>query len=88
MQWTRSLRIRSSRIIQCCRERTRSGDPNIENKYTRDLPEVHMALKGLRSVANKYNAVFIGETCTDNVDATEGNIYRAHDMTNCKCRWI
>ncbi|MGA7064059.1 MAG: alpha-glucosidase [Candidatus Acidiferrales bacterium] len=43
------------------------GDPNIENKYTRDLPEVHMALKGLRSVANKYNAVFIGETWTDNV---------------------
>ena len=43
------------------------GDPNIETKYTRDLPEVHTALKGLRAVANKYNAVLIGETWTDNI---------------------
>ncbi|MFZ1973914.1 MAG: alpha-glucosidase [Candidatus Acidiferrales bacterium] len=43
------------------------GDPNIENKYTRDLPEVHTALKGLRAVANKYNSVLIGETWTDSV---------------------
>jgi alpha-glucosidase len=43
------------------------GDPKIENKYTRALPEVHTALQGLRTVANKYNAVLIGETWTDNV---------------------
>jgi alpha-glucosidase len=43
------------------------GDPNIEDKYTQKLPEVHIALKGLRAVANKYNAVLIGETWTDNV---------------------
>jgi alpha-glucosidase len=43
------------------------GDPKIENKYTQALPEVHAALQGLRTVANKYNAVLIGETWTDNV---------------------
>jgi len=43
------------------------GDPKVENKYTLALPEVHTALQGLRTVANKYNAVLIGETWTDNV---------------------
>ncbi len=43
------------------------GDPNIEDKYTQRLPEVHTALQGLRTVANKYNAVLIGETWTENV---------------------
>jgi len=43
------------------------GDPKVENKYTQALPEVHTALQGLRTVANKYNAVLIGETWTDNV---------------------
>ncbi len=43
------------------------GDPKIENKYTSKLPEVHTALKGLRAVANRYNAILIGETWTDNV---------------------
>jgi len=43
------------------------GDPTIVDKYTQRLPEVHTALKGLRTVANKYNAVLIGETWTDNV---------------------
>ncbi len=43
------------------------GDPKIEDKYTQRLPEVHTALQGLRTVANKYNAVLIGETWTDNV---------------------
>jgi alpha-glucosidase len=43
------------------------GDPKIEDKYTQKLPEVHTALKGLRNVANKYDAVLIGETWTDNV---------------------
>jgi len=44
------------------------GDPNLEGKYTQHLPEVHTALQGLRTVANKYNAVLIGETWTDNVE--------------------
>jgi len=44
------------------------GDPNIVDKYTQRLPEVHTALQGLRTVANKYNAVLIGETWTDNVE--------------------
>jgi alpha-glucosidase len=43
------------------------GDPIIEDKYTQRLPEVHTALQGLRTVANKYHAVLIGETWTDNV---------------------
>jgi alpha-glucosidase len=44
------------------------GDPNIVDKYTQRLPEVHTALQGLRTVANKYNAVLMGETWTDNVE--------------------
>ena len=43
------------------------GDPKVENKYTQALPEVHTALQGLRTMANKYDAVLIGETWTDNV---------------------
>jgi alpha-glucosidase len=43
------------------------GDPNIVDKYTQRLPEVHTALQGLRTVANKYHAVLIGETWTDSV---------------------
>jgi alpha-glucosidase len=43
------------------------GDPTVEDKYTQRLPEVHAALQGLRVVANRYNAVLIGETWTDNV---------------------
>jgi alpha-glucosidase len=44
------------------------GDPNMENKYNHNLPEVHDVLKGLRQVADKYNAVLIGETWTDNIE--------------------
>jgi alpha-glucosidase len=43
------------------------GDPKIVDKYTQRLPEVHTALQGLRAIANKYNAVLIGETWTENV---------------------
>jgi alpha-glucosidase len=42
------------------------GDPNEVNKYNDKFPEVHQTLKELRSVANEYNAVLIGETWTDN----------------------
>ncbi len=43
------------------------GDPKVEDKYTQRLPEVHTALQGLRTMANKYDAVLIGETWTDSV---------------------
>jgi alpha-glucosidase len=43
------------------------GDPQMENKYNSDLPEVHGALRGLRKVADQYDAVLIGETWTDDI---------------------
>ena len=43
------------------------GDPNMENKYNHNLPEVHDVLRQLRQVADPYNAVLIGETWTDNI---------------------
>jgi alpha-glucosidase len=49
------------------------GDPIQEKKYTTKLPEVHDALRGLRQVADEYNAVLIGETWT--VDITELDQY-------------
>jgi len=44
------------------------GDPNMVNQYNIKLPEVHDVLKGLRQVADKYDAVLVGETATDNID--------------------
>ncbi len=44
------------------------GDPNMENKYNHNLPEVHDVLKGLRQIADKYDAVLVGETWTDNIE--------------------
>lgn len=44
------------------------GDPNEQNQYNDNLPEVHDVLRGLRKVADEYNAVLIGETWTDNID--------------------
>ena len=35
---------------------------------TINLPEVHDVLKGLRQVADKYDAVLVGETWTDNIE--------------------
>jgi alpha-glucosidase len=43
------------------------GDPNMQNKYNHNLPEVHDVLRDLRAVADQYNAVLIGETWTDNI---------------------
>jgi alpha-glucosidase len=43
------------------------GDPNMKNVYNDKLPEVHDVLRGLRKVADKYNAVLIGETWTTNI---------------------
>ncbi len=55
------------------------GEPNQERKYNVDLPEVQQALKGLRSVANDYNAVLIGETWTSNVEELR-KYYGAHHV--------
>lgn len=49
------------------------GDLNQEHKYNKALPEVHTALRGLRKVADEYNAVLIGETWTK--DIAELNLY-------------
>jgi alpha-glucosidase len=49
------------------------GDPFEENKYNTKLPEVHDVLRGLRKIANEYNAVLIGETWT--ADVAELNKY-------------
>jgi alpha-glucosidase len=43
------------------------GDPFEENKYNTKLPEQHEVLRGLRQVADQYNAVLIGETWTASV---------------------
>ncbi len=43
------------------------GDPKMKNEYNTHLLEVHDVLRGLRQVADKYNAVLIGETWTDNI---------------------
>ena len=55
------------------------GDPNLDNKYNDKLPEVHTALKGLRAVADKYNAVLIGETWTENVAELKEYYGAGHD---------
>ncbi len=44
------------------------GDPNMDNKYNRALPEVHDVLKGLRKIADQYDAVLIGETWTPTIN--------------------
>ncbi len=49
------------------------GDPFEQNKYNSKLPEVHNILRGLRQVANEYDAVLIGETWT--TDVAELNQY-------------
>ena len=44
----------------------KQGDPNTNEKYNRNLPEVHEELQKLRKVADASNAVLIGETWTSN----------------------
>ena len=43
------------------------GDPNMENKYNTKLPEVHDVLRKLRTGADEYDAVLIGETWTKDI---------------------
>lgn len=49
------------------------GDSNEENKYNQKLPGIHDVLRGLRKVADEYDAVLIGETQT--ADIAELNRY-------------
>jgi alpha-glucosidase len=55
------------------------GRPNMEEKYNKKLPEVHEAMRQLRSVANEYGAVLIGETWTTNVDQLRDYYGPNHD---------
>ncbi len=43
------------------------GDPNMQNKYNSNLPELHGVLQGLRQVADQHNAVLVGETWTSDI---------------------
>jgi alpha-glucosidase len=43
------------------------GDPEMEDKYNKKLPEVHDVLQALRKVADENGAVLIGETYTDDI---------------------
>jgi alpha-glucosidase len=43
------------------------GRPNMEEKYNKKLPEVHDVMRKLRSAADEYGSVLIGETWTSNV---------------------
>jgi len=47
------------------------GRPNMQEKYNKKLPEMHLALQRLRKVADEYGAVLIGETWTSNVAELE-----------------
>ena len=44
------------------------GDPNMDDKYNKKLPEMHEALTNLRKVADEHDAVLIGETWIKNID--------------------
>ena len=43
------------------------GRPNLDEKYNKKLLEVHDVMRKLRSVANEYGSVLIGETWTTDV---------------------
>jgi alpha-glucosidase len=43
------------------------GRPNMNEKYNKKLPEVHDVMRKLRSTADEFGAVLIGETWTSNV---------------------
>jgi alpha-glucosidase len=44
------------------------GDPEMDNKYNDNLPEVHDELRKLRKVTDANGQILIGETWTDNID--------------------
>jgi alpha-glucosidase len=56
------------------------GDPNIQHKYTDNLPEVHDVLREMRSLADSYpgNPVLISEADEPNIQELD-KIYGAND---------
>src|SRR5258708_34450407 len=48
------------------------GRPNMEEKYNKKLPEVHDVMRKLRSAADEYGSVLVGETWTANVAQLKG----------------
>jgi len=61
-------------------EKNAFGDPEQKRIYNDKLPEVHEALKRLRSVADEYNAVLIGETWTENIQELEKYYGGGHEI--------
>ena len=55
------------------------GDPNMDDKYNKKLPEVHDVMRGLRKTADQYNAVLIGETWTSDVSELKEYYGGKHD---------
>ncbi|QMV18624.1 DUF3459 domain-containing protein [Granulicella sp. 5B5] len=57
------------------------GDPNIQHKYTDDLPEVHDMLRAMRAVVDKYpgNPVLIAEADEPNIAALSKMYGSNHD---------
>lgn len=56
------------------------GDPLQEHKYNTKLPEIHEALRGLRKVADEYNAVLIGETWTADIKELNEYYGNGHEL--------
>ena len=54
------------------------GRPNMDEKYNKKLPEVHNVMRKLRSTAEEYGSVLIGETWTANVSELR-DYYGAHN---------
>ena len=48
------------------------------NKYNDNLPENHVVLRDLRTLSNRYDAVLLGETWTDNISQLR-QYYGNHD---------
>jgi alpha-glucosidase len=59
-------------------EKNAFGDPVEREIYDKNQPELHGVLQRLRSVANQYNAVLIGETWTSDIDQLK-KYYGAHN---------
>jgi alpha-glucosidase len=55
------------------------GRPNTDEKYNKKLPEVHDAMRQLRSIADEYGSVLIGETWTSNVEELKDYYGAKHD---------
>jgi alpha-glucosidase len=58
------------------------GDPVEREIYDKNLPDLHGVLKRLRSVADEYNAVLIGETWTSDIDQLKRYYGEHHDEVN------